>query len=263
MRTAVLTDIHANREALSACLAHAQAHGVQRYVFLGDLIGYGGDPAWVLDTVMHHAERGAVAVLGNHEQALLDLGAAASVAADGEHAPGQPRQRMHAEAREAIAWTAAQLAPHHLDFLRRLPYSVLEDDILFVHASACQPEQWEYVRTLTEARRSLQATAARLTFCGHVHKPALYRQNGDGQLGGHIPAADSQVRLNRQYRYLAIPGAVGQPRDGNSNACYAVYDDDDNTLRYFRVPYDFGAAARRVIEVGLPVVFAMRLIEAI
>lgn len=258
MRIALFTDIHANREALSACMAHARQQGADQFGFLGDLIGYGGDPGWVLDTVMHHVERGAVALLGNHDVAVCD-----QLKAEGKPAAPATVRQMHAEALEAVMWTCSQLSPAHADFLGQLPYSVERGDVLFVHATAHQPKQWEYIRTPAEAERSFQATAARVTFCGHVHKPALYRLNGENKVAGMAPKDGARFRLDPAHRYLAIPGACGQPRDGNCSACYAMYDDASGELRYFRVPYDFGAAARRVIAVGLPMVFAMRLIEAV
>lgn len=247
MITAILTDLHANRQAVSACLAHAAQHKAERYAFLGDFVGYGGDPGWVVDTVMHYVERGALAVMGNHDYA----------------AANETRKQMHMEAREAIDWTRNQLNPSQLDFLRKLPYSLKQDDILYVHASAHDPQAWEYVTTLADAVKSMQATDCRLIFSGHVHMPALYRISQDGKPGAHTPDPGSHHPIRQQHRYLAIPGSCGQPRDGNTAACYALYDSTQHQLQFFRVPYDISGAARRVIEVGLPIVFAMRLVEGL
>ncbi len=247
MRLALLTDLHANHEALDACLAHARAQGVDRYAFLGDLVGYGGDPCRVLDTVMDHVARGALAVQGNHDQE-------ATVAT---------RPKMHAEARQALEWTRAQLGPAHRDFLANLPLTQQVDNVLLVHASAHEPQNWEYVNGVEEAARSMRATRCRLVCSGHVHVPALYRLADDGRIGHHAPAPGARLGLQPQHRYLAIPGAVGQPRDQNNAACYAIHDAAARSLSYFRVPYDHGAAARRVIAAGLPIVFAMRLVEGI
>jgi diadenosine tetraphosphatase ApaH/serine/threonine PP2A family protein phosphatase len=246
MRLALLTDLHANREALTACLAHAEAQGADQYAFTGDFVGYGADPAWVVDTVMAYVARGAVAVQGNHDLA----------------ATREARPQMHAEAREVIAWTRSQLSASHIAFLADLPLTRERDGMLFVHASAHQPAAWEYVTGLEQAERSLRATTCRMVFSGHVHAPALYRLADDGRMGAHAPDT-ARVPIRPQHRYLVIPGAVGQPRDGNNAACYALYDDVTCELTYFRVPYDHGAAARRVIAAGLPIVFAMRLIEGI
>lgn len=247
MRLALLTDIHANREAFSACLAHAELHKADRFAFTGDFVGYGPDPAWVLDTVMEYVARGAIVVQGNHDIA----------------ATREARPSMHAEAREVIAWTRGQLSAEHVRFLAELPLTREQDDMLFVHASANNPPKWEYVTGIEEAEISLFATDCKMVFSGHVHSPALYRRADDGKMGAHTPAPGKRIALQAQHQYLVIPGSVGQPRDGNSAACYAIYDDVAREVCFYRVPYDHGAAARKVIAAGLPIVFAMRLIEGI
>lgn len=248
MRLALLTDLHANRQALEACLEHAAAQGADQYAFTGDLVGYGADPRWVVDTVMEHVARGAIAVRGNHDQAV-----------SGAHHKG-----MHSEAGEVIEWTRGQLDAAQMAFLEGLPLTQeMGSSMLFVHASAHEPEKWEYVTGLPEAERSLRASRRRLVFSGHVHAPSLYRRADDGRMGAAAPKPGSRVRLEARHQYLVIPGAVGQPRDGNCAACYALYDDESRVLTYFRVPYDHGSAARRVIAEGLPIVFAMRLVEGI
>ncbi|MFL6659924.1 MAG: metallophosphoesterase family protein [Massilia sp.] len=247
MRLALLTDLHANREAFTACLAHAAQQKADQYAFTGDFVGYGADPAWVLDTVMRHVEKGAIVVQGNHDYA----------------ATREARPSMHSEAREVIEWTRGQLTSEHVQFLAELPLTRERDGLLFVHASANEPRKWEYVTGIEEAERSLVATQCRMVFSGHVHAPALYRRADDGRMGAHTPTPAKRIPVHVQHQYLVIPGSVGQPRDGNSAACYAIYDDVANELSFFRVPYDHGAAARRVIAAGLPIVFAMRLIEGI
>jgi diadenosine tetraphosphatase ApaH/serine/threonine PP2A family protein phosphatase len=247
MRLALLTDLHANREALTACLEHAQQQKADQYAFMGDFVGYGADPAWVVDTVMTYVAQGALAVQGNHDYSVTR--------------PARPQ--MHAEAREVIEWTRDQLTPAQLDFLAKLPLTRQLGTLLFVHASAYDPIKWEYVNNVEQAERCLRATASKIVFSGHVHAPALYRRADDGRVGKHQPQAGARLVLQPQHQYLAIPGAVGQPRDANNAACYALYDDATRELTYFRVPYDHGAAARRVIGAGLPIVFAMRLVEGI
>jgi len=247
MRLAHLTDLHANREALAACLAHAAGQGADQYAFTGDFVGYGADPAWVVDTVMDHVARGAVAVQGNHDYAVTRA--------------VQPQ--MHAEARETIAWTRGQLSPEQLDFLAGLPLVQRHGNACFVHASAHDPARWEYVVGVEEAERSLRASGGRIVFSGHVHAPALYRRADDGRMGRHVPEAGQRIPLQPQHQYLVLPGAVGQPRDQNNAAAYALFDDEARSITFFRVPYDHGAAARKVIAAGLPIVFAMRLVEGL
>ncbi|MDB5960406.1 MAG: metallophosphatase family protein [Massilia sp.] len=247
MRLALLTDLHANREAFEACLAHAAGQDADQYAFTGDLVGYGADPGWVVDTVMQHVARGAIVVQGNHDYS----------------ATREARPQMHPEAREAIEWTRSQLNSEQASFLAELPLTQERGNMLFVHASAADPIKWEYITTLEDAERSLRATRSKLVFCGHVHTPALYRRADDGKMGSHVPRPGSKVLIKPQHQHLVIPGSVGQPRDGNCSACYALYDDASRELTYHRIVYDHGAAARRVIASGLPIVFAMRLIEGL
>ena len=247
MRLALLTDLHANREAFTACLDHARQQGADQYAFTGDFVGYGADPAWVVDTVMQHVSQGAIVVQGNHDYS----------------ATHETRPQMHAEAREAIEWTRGQLSAAQIAFLAALPLTQERDNMLFVHASVVDPIKWEYVNSLDDAERSLRATHHKLVFCGHVHTPALYRRADDGKMGSALPRPGSKIVLKPQHQHLIIPGSVGQPRDGNCSACYALYDDSTRELSYHRIAYDHGAAARRVIASGLPMVFAMRLIEGL
>jgi diadenosine tetraphosphatase ApaH/serine/threonine PP2A family protein phosphatase len=252
MRLALLTDLHANREAVEACLAHAERQQVDQYAFTGDFVGYGADPAWVVRTVMEYVARGAVAVQGNHDYAVTRPVRREAVS-----------PRMHAEAREVIEWSRGQLDAEQMAFLADLPLTQKHGNAFFVHASAHDPMRWEYVTGVEEAERSLRASHSRIVFSGHVHAPALYRRADDGRMGCHVPQAGQRIALQPQHQYLVLPGAVGQPRDQNNAACYAVFDDEAREISYFRVPYDHGAAARKVIAAGLPIVFAMRLVEGI
>jgi diadenosine tetraphosphatase ApaH/serine/threonine PP2A family protein phosphatase len=110
-----------------------------------------------------------------------------------------------------------------------------------------------------EAVRSLQATAARFTFCGHVHDPKLFHLSGTGKIGDFVPSPGMPIPLSEQRRWLIIPGSAGQPRDGNPAACYATFDTASATLTYFRVPYDTEAAGAKIRAAGLPQRLASRL----
>ena len=244
MRTALLADIHANQEALSACLAHAQASGAERFVFLGDYVGYGADPGWAVDTVMAQVNAGALAVLGNHDAAVLDG------AVD-----------LNEVARAAIAWTRDRLTEPQRNFLRTLPLTAQDDDRLYVHASAWSPASWDYVTDQTAARRSFSATPSRVTICGHVHVPQLYHLSATGKLGEFSPQPGTAIPLVPQRRWLAVNGSVGQPRDGVAAAAYTLLDDGRDTLTYVRVPYDVTSAAAKVEAAGLPAVLGHRLIH--
>lgn len=243
MRTALLTDLHANYEALSACLEHARRNVADDFVFLGDLVGYGADPSLVLDTVMRMVEDGAVAVLGNHDDAVTR----------------EPSPLMHPEARFAIEWTRDRLNRAQLDFLAALPLTVERDDRLYVHANAWSPRDWEYVTSTFDAGRSMRATSRRMTFCGHVHEPAVFHMAADGRVAAFVPVPGTGIPLSTMRRWLAIPGSTGQPRDGNPAASYVIFDDATNLATWHRVAYDHVTAARKIRGSGLPQIFAARL----
>lgn len=246
MRTALLTDIHANLEALEACLAHARAAGAERFVFLGDLVGYGADPAACLDIVMAHAAQGAPVVLGNHDAACL----------------GYLADEMHAAARFALEWTRAQLNDAQTAFLAGLPLSERHGDSLYVHASPFQPQLWPYVLGPDDTADAFAACAAALIFVGHVHLPILF----SAMPGGGKPAlAEARpgepVVLAAHRRWLCVVGSAGQPRDGNPAACYALHDDEAGTLIQQRVDYDAQAACAKILAAGLPQWLAERLLK--
>ncbi|MBX9794111.1 MAG: metallophosphoesterase family protein [Burkholderiaceae bacterium] len=245
MKLALITDLHANREAVEAVLEHAAAQGVDRYALLGDFVGYGADPGWVVDRVRALVDAGAIAVRGNHDAAVS----------------GDLRDSMVPQAREAVVWTRDQLSDTQRAFLGALPMSATEADALFVHASADAPGQWRYVQSRIDAVDSLQATDRRHTFCGHVHEPRLYHLTSDGDAGDTQPVPGVAMSLSPQCRWLAIVGSAGQPRDGNPAACYGTFDTDSATLTAFRVPYDHAQAAAKIIAAGLPSLLAERLMR--
>jgi diadenosine tetraphosphatase ApaH/serine/threonine PP2A family protein phosphatase len=243
MKLALITDIHANREAFSAVLDDAVAHGAQRYALLGDFVGYGADPAWVLDRAMQMVAEGAVAVLGNHDAATV-RGATPS---------------MRPEPRQAIEWTRLQLDEAQLAFLAGLPYSVAEDDRLYVHANAHAPAEWGYILGRTDAALTLQATSAHHVFCGHVHEQRLYNLSPTGKTGEFQPTPNVPIPVPPHRHWLVLPGSTGQPRDGDPSAAYAIFDIAAAEVTFRRVPYDHEAAGAKIRAAGLPASFADRL----
>jgi diadenosine tetraphosphatase ApaH/serine/threonine PP2A family protein phosphatase len=242
MLTALITDIHANREALDACLADARERGAERTVFLGDYVGYGADPAYVVERVARMAGEGAVALLGNHDEAIFGSS-----------------ERMNALAVAAIDWTRRHLDDAQVAFLRERPLLAEEGEHLFVHANAYAPPGWGYVTDRLEAARSMAATSCRATFCGHVHVPAVFHMAPGRPISHAMPLADAAIDLSPEGRWLAVIGAVGQPRDDDPRACYALLDEARNTLTYIRVPYDIDTAAAKILRAGLPAPLARRL----
>ncbi len=241
MKTAILADIHSNIEALDACLAHARRAGAERFVCLGDLVGYGADPVAVVQRI--RALPAMVAVRGNHDEALF--------AGRSALAP--------AGVNEAIEWTCAQLRPADLSFLRGLSLEHREGEVLYVHASAAEPARWTYVRNPEAARECLAATDARVVFVGHVHEARVYYTTLGGAVRELIPHASVSMPLSRRSRYVIAAGSVGQPRDGHTTAAYVLHDEAAGTIHFQRVPYDYRATAGKIIAAGLEPSFARRL----
>jgi diadenosine tetraphosphatase ApaH/serine/threonine PP2A family protein phosphatase len=243
VKLALITDLHANREALEAVLDHARRAGADAYAFLGDFVGYGADPGWVVDVVREHVAQGAWAVMGNHDQAVV-RGAS---------------PHMRPDARYVVEWTRSRLTPEQLAFLDALPMQQQHGKILFVHANAHAPAQWDYIQGRMEAIRSLHATDARYVFCGHMHEPRLYHLSGTGKAGEFVPTGGVRIPLPSHRQWLVIPGSAGQPRDGNPAACYATFDEQACELTFHRVPYDHETAGAKIRDAELPQSLASRL----
>jgi diadenosine tetraphosphatase ApaH/serine/threonine PP2A family protein phosphatase len=242
MRIALMADIHANREAFGACLAHARGQRPDRWVFLGDYVNYGADPEWVVGELMRYAEAGAVVLLGNHDAAV-----------------GRRGSSMTSPAELALEWTRVQLGPAEREFLSGLPLVREEGDIVFVHADPAAPSKWGYVTDVQDAGRGMRAAGRRVTICGHVHKPAIYSLSPVSKITAFRPVEGVPVPLLAQRRWLAVVGSVGQPRDGNPAAAYSMLDTAAGQITTFRVPYDVDAAAAKIRAAGLPETLAERL----
>ncbi len=242
MVIALLADVHSNLEALEACLAHARQSGAERYAFLGDLVGYGADPCAVVELIARHAAEGAIVVKGNHDAAV-------------EKRAGY----MNDTSTEVIDWTREVLPADSKAFLAQLPLCVSEGTMCFVHASAASPERWDYIDGINAALKSIEAAQLPYTFSGHVHEQMLYFQSSVGKVGAYSPLQGSQISMHSNRRWHALVGSVGQPRDRNPSAAYALFDADREQITFHRVPYDHLAAARKIREAGLPASIAYRV----
>ena len=247
MKIALLSDVHANLRALEACLAHAAAQGAGRLAVLGDLVGYGAQPAEVVRRIRGLAGEGAIVLKGNHDECAVAP-------------PAQARSLDQSGA----AWTHEQLDQDALDFLSALPLTATIDTALLVHASADAPERWHYVDNERRAEASLDAAclmnpALRYVFCGHVHEQRLYFRGAGQGLMRFEPTPGVPIPVPPHRRWIATVGSVGQPRDGNTRAMYALFDTDRAELTFHRVVYDHLAAAADIRAAGLPAWFAERL----
>lgn len=246
MKVAFLSDIHANIQAFDACLEHARAQGTQQFALLGDLVGYGADPVAVIQRSQSLVADGAWVVKGNHD--AMAVSPPAQVSSVGDSTAG---------------WTHAQLNNEQLDFLDKLPLTLERNMLLLVHASANEPELWRYVIDERSAGASLDAAAklsdVRYVFGGHVHEQTLYYRGAGAKLMRFNPTPGVAVPMPKHRYWLATIGSVGQPRDGNPQAMYAMFDTEKCRLTFHRVSYDHDAAAAAIRRAGLPNYFADRL----
>jgi diadenosine tetraphosphatase ApaH/serine/threonine PP2A family protein phosphatase len=241
---ALLADIHANLGALEACLAHARAAGAERFALLGDLVGYAGQPAEVVEAASRLAGAGALCVKGNHDEAVEPHAAAGY---------------LNESARAAIEWTRRKLDPRQKAFLAQLPLTRFEGDICIVHASAHEPQRWDYVDGPGAAWRCAMAADRPYTFCGHVHDQVLYFERSQGRMGVLRPTPGTPIPVGRHRRWVALVGSVGQPRDGNPKAAYALFDTSRLEITFHRVEYDHLRAAETIEAAGLPGILAYRM----
>jgi len=239
---ALLADIHSNLEALNACLEHAGQHGAGRYAFLGDLVGYGANPQEVVDVAARYAAAGAIVVKGNHDAAV-------------EKRAGY----MNDAATEAIEWTRKVLPEDRKAFLATLPLCIREGPICLVHASAASPERWNYIDSPAAAQQCAEAAQTPYSFCGHVHDQLLYFQAAGGRMSPFQPQQGSPVSMRGNRRWVALVGSVGQPRDRNPAAAYALFDTELQQITFHRVVYDNFLAAQKMRRAGLPGSLAYRV----
>ena len=244
MKIAILSDLHSNLEALTACRERALECGAQRFICLGDCIGYGPDPVGTLDLLM--SLPGIVTVLGNHDE---------------YHILDGIERNLSPTIRQATEWTRAQLKPRHLDYLRSLPYVHVERGVTYVHASAAAPQEWEYLFEPDQVMKCLRAADTGLVFIGHVHIPGLFHQLGDDRVEALSTSAGKPLPLLVHHRYMVNVGSVGQPRDDNSAASFVIYDEEKYSVVFHRVAYDFAATGAKILAAGLNPFFAERLAD--
>jgi diadenosine tetraphosphatase ApaH/serine/threonine PP2A family protein phosphatase len=242
MRIAILSDIHANREALEAVLAAVRRLAPDRLVLLGDIVGYGPEPGFCVDAARELVAAGAICIRGNHDEAAV-------------HGPSGMTPNAH----EAALWTRAQLSAEQSAFLGGLPLAAELDGVLFVHASARDPGAWHYVRDLRGAEACLAATEAKTVICGHTHLPAIFYARAGREPVAFIPLRNVPAPLSAVHRHVVVVGAVGQPRDGDPAACFARLDTQAREVTMVRVPYDTQETTRKIRTAGLPDWLGLRL----
>ena len=243
MRYLVLTDLHANLEALESCLSDAGRRGYDQTLVLGDLVGYGADPNAIVDRIRDMRPVGLIR--GNHDKVAIGIGEA---------------EGFNYVAKTAAAWMLQALTPENRSWVAALPQGpqVIDDLVEICHGSPVDEDV--YIFTERDAMDALVASARPLCLFGHTHYPVAFCLR-DGMMCGVGPSRDAEglVHLEEGAKYLVNPGSVGQPRDGDPRAAYAIVDTERRDVLLFRVEYAVEETQRKVIAAGLPEALAWRL----
>ena len=243
MRYLVITDIHGNLEALDACLADARAHTYDSTLVLGDLVGYGPDPNTVVERVQALAP--VAIVRGNHDKVACGL----------EQAEG-----FNSVAKSAAKWTLETLQPAHREWLAALPEgpTAVDDLVQICHGSPFDEDA--YIFDELDAVRAVKVATRPLCLFGHTHYPVTFELSADGfDSVGSAAMPLTQVQMKPGSKYLINPGSVGQPRDGDPRAAYAIVDTTQRLVELYRVRYAVAQTQAKIIKAGLPEVLAQRL----
>lgn len=238
MRYGIFGDVHGNLEALEAVIAAMEEDGVEKYLCLGDLVGYGANPGECVDRIR---ELEAVTVIGNHDYAVLDL---------------LDISEFNMYAQEAIFFSQKALSAAQLKWLKELPLTAdVDERLTLFHGTLDQPEQFHYLEVVEDAELSFELLETPVGFFGHTHVPLVVEE--DEETIGVVEA--DEVELEEGCRYLVNPGSVGQPRDGIPDAAYGLYDDATDTVTIYRVEYDIETAQQKIRDAHLPEFLAERL----
>ena len=235
MRYCILGDIHGNLQALDAVVKDAESQRAEAFLCLGDVVGYGADPATCIQRVQ---ALGAKTVAGNHDFAI-----------SGRLSDGY----FNEYARTAIRWTRAALTKEDVAWLDGLPLSEVVGDITLAHGTIHDPHVFDYMQTSYDAYLSFGVLSTSVGFVGHSHVPVAFTH------GVPITYSLEERIVVGKEACIANPGSVGQPRDENPHAAYAMYNDESKVIEFKRVAYDIDAAAHAIVAAGLPAVLADRL----
>ena len=241
MRIAILSDVHANLQALDAVLRHAEASGsIDQIWSLGDLVGYGPQPVECLSRLREYRLE---SVAGNHD--LAAIGAIDT-------------SEFNAAAAQANHWNAQQLGPHERDFLEQLPLRLELEGIQLAHGTLRDPT-WEYMFTVGAAIAQFDVMTGDASLVGHTHVPLVFEEHADRDELEYWQPRDGDALPLEGRRLIVNPGGVGQPRDSDPRSAYAELDTDVRVIRFHRVEYDIKATQRAMRKASLPANLIKRL----
>jgi predicted phosphodiesterase len=242
MRYLILTDIHANLEGLTTCVIDARERGYEETLVLGDIVGYGPDPNAVIDVVRDLKPKAIVR--GNHDKVALGMNQA---------------EGFHAAARAAAHWMLESLTRENREWLVALPMgpTIIDGELEICHGAPFDEDA--YIFDELDARHAFEAATAPVCFYGHTHFAVVFRMAKDLLEIVSPPDGETALTIDPQSRYLVNPGSVGQPRDGDPRAAYAIYDTETKRLDLIRLAYPLEITQEKMLKVGLPDPLARRL----
>jgi predicted phosphodiesterase len=243
VRYLILSDMHANGEALQTVLRHVRRKRFDAYLVLGDFVGYGASPNEVIDEIRALGKRTWM-IRGNHDKVAAGV---------------ESGENFNHAALEAARWTREHLSAGNLRFLRELEAGPveIEGELTICHGSPLDEDQ--YVLSIFDAWEIFSRQAADLVFFGHTHVPSMFVARGDETRVALLRGPSGSLRLEPGTRYLINPGSVGQPRDRDPRAAYMTYDSVRRVVRWYRIDYPIERAQQRIVKAGLPRVLADRL----
>jgi len=231
MRYAIFSDVHGNLESLVAVLSALKKERIDQYYFCGDIVGYGANPKECIEEIK---KINAICIAGNHDWAV---------------AGAMGVENFNLEAQEAIRWTAAELGDEDKEFLRNLKLVEHQNNFILVHGTLNNPEEFHYLVGFDQVVRSFSLMDRMVCFVGHSHVPKVFVENQGETVKEH---SGFRVALKDNCRYLVNVGSVGQPRDGNPQAAYCIFDSKNKTIEITRIGYDIKSAQNKIYKVGLP-----------
>lgn len=237
MRWGIFSDIHSNLEAFQAVLEAFAGERIDRYLFVGDIVGYGASPRECIEELRR---LDPVSIAGNHDWAAVEL---------------LDTIYFNPHARAAVLWTSQNITNKDKEFLRSLELVSQQERLTLVHGSLCNPEQFRYIFDIPSAEETFALMQTKICFIGHSHVPVIFIKEGRSSTF----TFQTEIRLKNQWYYIVNTGSVGQPRDGNPKACYVIYDTESEVVRIKRISYDIRRAQDKIIEAGLPRILAERL----
>lgn len=240
MKYAIISDIHSNLEAFNAVVNAIKKEKVDKYLFAGDVVGYGANPS---ECINEFKKLNCLGVAGNHDWGVLG---------------STSLEYFNKYARKAAEWTAEKLSKKEKKILETLPLTKKIDNITLVHATLENPEKWDYLRSTYQAHKNIDIQETQITFTGHSHVPVAFFE--PIEITGPIRfTKEEEIPINKDYKYIINVGSVGQPRDGNPKACYAIYDNEKQVVKIKRVAYNIKKAQDKIRAAELPEILAERL----